>query len=129
MRYFGTVSSRGHSDIASVVNYPDLPGNGHHSRRVFIPAAQEKERRIGRRGKRTVSYGAVLSFIIFMKKNPCYNCSKRTAECHATCNDYISWRKGFNEEKQVIWENRLEDKIVGSFKKTSVDRARRRRGK
>lgn len=72
---------------------------------------------------------AVLSFIIFMKKNPCHNCTKRSAECHATCKDYISWRKEFNEEKQVIWENRLEDKIVGSFKKTSVDRARKRRGK
>ena len=26
-------------------------------------------------------------------KNPCYKCTRRAEECHATCDDYKDWRK------------------------------------
>lgn len=32
-----------------------------------------------------------------MKKQPCKDCEKRTAECHAHCTDYLEWQ----EQKRI----------------------------
>lgn len=38
-------------------------------------------------------------------RTPCYHCDKRTARCHATCNDYIDSVKQYHEEKEIQKRN------------------------
>ena len=33
---------------------------------------------------------------------PCYNCERRTVNCHSTCNDYIEYKKLTKAKKQYL---------------------------
>ena len=32
-----------------------------------------------------------------IQDNPCYNCKKRTSTCHSSCEDYLTWKKEYDE--------------------------------
>lgn len=36
----------------------------------------------------------------FKTKAPCFKCEKRTSECHATCPEYLEYRKKHEEERE-----------------------------
>ena len=67
-----------------------------------------------------------------MKRPPCYQCPRRTAECHAACEDYAAWNAAhkaakLEEEKRnagnvVIIENciRVRDKKLLMQKKKGM---------
>lgn len=37
-------------------------------------------------------------------KCPCKDCTKRTAECHALCNDYKEWSDSRKSELEGLWK-------------------------
>lgn len=32
-----------------------------------------------------------------MRENPCKNCDQRNATCHSTCQNYLAWKKEYDE--------------------------------
>lgn len=60
-------------------------------------------------------------------RNPCYGCDHRSAECHATCEDYIAWKKEYDAlqakvraEKELKWrvDEAREASVRRQIKKT-----------
>lgn len=43
--------------------------------------------------------------------SPCYQCENRTAECHATCEKYLTWSNNQTISKR-IWNNQYNFKVV-----------------
>lgn len=43
-----------------------------------------------------------------MTKNPCYNCTERTAECHTTCEKYLAWSADRREKIESSWRKRAD---------------------
>lgn len=43
-------------------------------------------------------------------QNPCRDCLKRSAECHATCITYEKWKKGHIDELRGFYEEKARDK-------------------
>lgn len=57
------------------------------------------------------------------KKNvPCIECKDRSATCHAACERYAAWKKGYNAEKEKIQKEKNAVTDEWSYKK---DRYRR----
>jgi hypothetical protein len=54
-----------------------------------------------------------------MNKVPCYGCTKRNADCHTYCMDYLEWVKLNNERKNQIRKNKS---TYVSFNEISVRR-------
>lgn len=63
------------------------------------------------------------------KKGVCQNCDRRYVGCHSTCEDYLDWIAYNRAQKEYIYNQKREDNLVRSYKRVSVDRARKRRGK
>ena len=53
-----------------------------------------------------------------MRKNPCWQCTKRRIGCHSECELYISWKKDHEEEAILIRQNKVGDDIyVARYRK------------
>lgn len=50
---------------------------------------------------------------------PCYGCEDRVIGCHATCNRYIDWRKG--------WDSKLADLRSREGEEALMNKNKRRR--
>lgn len=48
-------------------------------------------------------------------KNPCKDCKKREVGCHASCKDYLKWKK-WNEEET---EKKREYSIRQNYERTT----------
>ena len=46
-----------------------------------------------------------------LEQNPCYNCEKRNATCHGTCQDYLTWKKKNDAIAKAIRQKRASGKI------------------
>lgn len=44
--------------------------------------------------------------------NPCRNCQRRTAECHAACDDYAAWRKAHSAARERDAQQRAVDEVA-----------------
>lgn len=47
-----------------------------------------------------------------LQDNPCKNCKERAISCHSTCDKYLTWRKGFQEETQKL-KNHKKQAFIG----------------
>lgn len=53
----------------------------------------------------------------FLRRCPCHeggDCSKRTQNCHSTCQDYKEWRKLLDEKKLLELKQRRAIKHYGN---------------
>ena len=41
--------------------------------------------------------------------NPCKNCTDRDPGCHAHCEKYIGWKKGYLDERKAINDVKYKD--------------------
>lgn len=59
-----------------------------------------------------------------VEKRPCYNCDKRTVNCHCTCEDYKAYKQELSEQKAVLEKEKDKQRIMSSYIK---DNYRKRR--
>ena len=55
---------------------------------------------------------------------PCYNCEKRTINCHCDCEDYKAYKQELAEQKAVIEKEKDKQRVMSSYIK---DNYRKRR--
>lgn len=58
--------------------------------------------------------------------SPCFECEKRTGNCHASCEDYISWKSKYEEKKRVEDEKKeINARIISYDVAWSMKRKKR----
>ena len=63
-------------------------------------------------------------------KPPCYKCADRTAECHASCEQYKDWTEEVKKMNEVERDNRnrtLKDPLWGLKTASQYNRMRKNR--
>ena len=56
------------------------------------------------------------------KSIPCYNCTKRCAKCHSSCEDYKEYRERAARERDLVYKQRnaeaayIETRVKSAYK-------------
>ena len=50
-------------------------------------------------------------------KMPCKDCKDRTLGCHSSCQRYLDVCEKRNDEKQVVFVNRMKDSAIKAYYK------------
>lgn len=64
---------------------------------------------------------------MIVDKAPCKICTKRHMNCHATCNDYKTWRHILDEDKRNIVNARDKEAELRETKFSAIKRLKVRR--
>jgi hypothetical protein len=51
---------------------------------------------------------------------PCYNCDKRSASCHSSCEDYRAFTQARADRAKVIQKQKAEDRMVTEVRIRSI---------
>ena len=44
--------------------------------------------------------------------SPCKDCTRRSIKCHATCEEYIEFKKNLDQEREELSVKKIRDKKV-----------------
>lgn len=100
-----------------------------HSAQIIDRPKTPEEERANAINKRIVillKEDLELEAIRMIQECGCRNCKKRQIGCHATCQDYIEWRKAYDRERKQIQE-RLRSERIADEDYHSARRRRRKR--
>ena len=53
------------------------------------------------------------------EKRPCYNCEKRTVNCHCTCEDYKAYKKELEEYNETVRKAKAQDRLMSDYIKAN----------
>jgi len=54
------------------------------------------------------------------QKNACYQCSKRSAECHATCEEYLEYSRQREEYRRKLFELKKTHVAISETKERCI---------
>lgn len=60
-------------------------------------------------------------------KVPCYNCEKRNAQCHASCEAYKEYRREYNEKRALLKAYKAKESNIVEVTIKAVKRMRKRK--
>ena len=61
--------------------------------------------------------------------NPCFKCENHSEICHAVCEIYNEWQKKHREEQESIHKKKMRANLIECYKKQTVSKAMRKKGK
>ena len=61
-------------------------------------------------------------------KVPCYNCSNRQLNCHASCKDYKTFVRENDERSDLIRQKKAEESAIADIQFTPMQKYKHKKG-
>lgn len=49
------------------------------------------------------------------KKTPCYDCTKRSQDCHSNCEAYAAYRAELDEKNRLKFEAKQQERLIDDY--------------